>query len=123
MSDRFNRVVRQCPLCQHWWFDRMRHGCKIDSARRTNTTAELSSEFAAGECKDFQPAVIKMPGDVPFESPNGLDIDIASRSFEDEQGNVSPTHAFQAGARWMLEQVEELNQRHSKMPLYGRKQR
>jgi len=59
MSERFSRVVRQCPICQNWWFDRMKHGCTIDSTRRTNTTADLSSEFAAGACIDFKPAVIK----------------------------------------------------------------
>lgn len=53
MSYNNQRVVRNCPDCEHWWFDRIRYGCLIDDNRPTNTTAQLGSESAVGYCKDY----------------------------------------------------------------------
>jgi len=50
-----------------------------------------------------------VPSEALLEFPDSLDIGNASRNFEDEQGNVSPTHSFQAGARWMMEEVKARN--------------
>ncbi len=59
MDSRFERInhQRKCPTCLHWWFDRMKRGCRLDDNRTTNTTAQLGSEFAAGECEDYEPDV------------------------------------------------------------------
>jgi Zn-finger nucleic acid-binding protein len=52
---RWQRQCRQCPKCKHFWLDRIRHGCILDSSRRTYTTYELGSMWAAGPCNDFRP--------------------------------------------------------------------
>ena len=51
---------RKCPECKHWWFDRMRHGCRLNDDRQTNTTAQLGyNQWAAGPCNDFKTLIMK----------------------------------------------------------------
>lgn len=47
------RQKRNCPSCQHWWFNRIKRGCDLGADRRTNTTFDLSNPEAAGKCPDF----------------------------------------------------------------------
>jgi hypothetical protein len=55
MNCKLQRLVRHCPTCRHWWFDRIRRGCRIDERRATNTTYMLGSDTACGPCEDYEP--------------------------------------------------------------------
>lgn len=45
---------RDCPECLYWVFTRDSHMCLKDYNRPTNTTYDLSSEYAYGPCGDYR---------------------------------------------------------------------
>ena len=42
-----------------------------------------------------------------FAYPTDVEIGKAARQFRDDQGDVTPEFAFQAGARWACKMVEQ----------------
>lgn len=56
-----NRIVqnkgkkRHCGQCKHFWFDRMRHGCSIDSEAATYPTGhEVEADMWSMKCTEFK---------------------------------------------------------------------
>lgn len=46
---------RHCGLCKHFWFDRMRHGCKVDEKAATYPTGhEVEADIWSMKCSCFE---------------------------------------------------------------------